>query len=309
LTVVNSGTLRYRWARNGSSFDFRDRHGHWTDTEALMIRDGLEKLPDLYIRKAAHCVYTFYRDDKLPGAPWQFLVPPKPWNHAMTVPVAPWNYISMGNNMFIDAETAYRVIAHELGHANQWFISGWLTPSVGTRDWTSISWRDAGPLGLGLKSWNGFVTDYARTNQFEDFAETAKFYWLAPDLLKSRNPAKFAFMRDVVFEKLVPPASAADPALGLCSLLGPDIGSIATHGDEYSEISVHGDHFMGAFDRGFNTVRYRGTKAFHLPISRSLIYSWVPGINPGSAPVTVTTQDGTSAAAPFNVQKPWWKFW
>ena len=56
-------------------------------------------------------------------------------------------------------------------------------------------------------------------------------------------------------------------------------------------------------------VRYRGTSATHLPISRTHIYSWVPAISKGSAPITVTTQDGTSAGAAFTVEEPWWKFW
>jgi hypothetical protein len=310
LTVINAGTLRYRWERNGLGFDLRDRHGTWTDKEALQVRDALDKLPDLYIRKAIKGgVVQIYRDGKLPSAPWQFAIPPQPWIHAVTVPPAPWHYIAVGDNMFVNDETVYRVMTHECGHSVQWGIAGWFMPSVGTPGWTKLSWTTGVPDGNGLKSWNGFVTDYARTNHLEDFAETAKYYWLAPDLLKQRNPAKFAFMRDVVYEGLVPPASAADPQLGLCALIQPSISSVAAKGDELSEITVHGDHFMGTLDGGFNEVRYGGHKALHLPVSRKLMYSWVPSMNPGSAPVTVTTQDGTTNAAPFEVTKPWWKFW
>lgn len=48
----------------------------------------------------------------------------------------------------------------------------------------------------------GFVSDYARTNKFEDFAETYRAYVLAPSFLKQVNPDKYEFMRLEVFAGL-----------------------------------------------------------------------------------------------------------
>lgn len=49
---------------------------------------------------------------------------------------------------------------------------------------------------------SGFVSDYARTDKFEDFAETYMAYVRYPAWLKSVNPAKYEFMRLEVFAGL-----------------------------------------------------------------------------------------------------------
>jgi hypothetical protein len=46
----------------------------------------------------------------------------------------------------------------------------------------------------------GFVSDYARTNKFEDFAESYMAYVRYPETLKFFNPAKYEFMRVEVFD-------------------------------------------------------------------------------------------------------------
>jgi hypothetical protein len=45
----------------------------------------------------------------------------------------------------------------------------------------------------------GFVSDYARTNELEDFAESYQNYVLAPGWLQQASPAKYEFMRAHVF--------------------------------------------------------------------------------------------------------------
>lgn len=47
---------------------------------------------------------------------------------------------------------------------------------------------------------SGFVSDYARTNKFEDFAETYLAYVRYPEFLKLYNPNKYEYMRLNVFE-------------------------------------------------------------------------------------------------------------
>jgi hypothetical protein len=311
LHEVNQGDLRYRWRCGAITVDLKDRNGHWTEHEAIQIRDALDKLPDLYIRKAIEGgVHCFYRDGRFPDAPWQVFAPPHDPLHAVTIPVWPWNCIAIGDNMFKEDDfLVYRVVAHELGHANQWYLSGWATPSIGTPGFTKISWTTGVPT-LGMRRWNGFVTNYARTNHLEDFAETAKFYWIAPEELRRISPEKFAFMRDVVFEGLVSPPEARSNEQRPVDPVVPSITSLGDRDDDWgSLVQVHGNYFMGPFDGGFNRVRYRGRTARHVPVSRSTIYSFVPWIEAGSAPITVETPDGTSAAAAFTVDEPWWKFW
>ena len=315
LEVLKQGELRYRWVRNGLSLELRDRNGHWTDAEAIAIRDGLDKLPDLYVRKAIKGgVKKLLRDGKLPSAPWQFVAPPSNHLKAVAVPPGPWNYVSLGDLAFQtadgDAQRPYRIITHELGHCIMWSISGWASYVTGIPGYTSISFVTALPTGW-FRSWNGYVSNYARTNHSEDFADSCTFYWLAPDELLKANPAKFRYIRDRIFEGLVSPPWARVDDRRDTDLVHPSITSLGdTEDTQHSLVKVHGEHFMGPLDGGFNRVEYRGTKALHLPISRTTIWSWVPGLSPGSAPITVTTQDGKSDPAAFNVRKkPWWQFW
>jgi hypothetical protein len=311
LTDMHSCGVAYRWQRDGLTVDLKDRDGHWTEHEAVQVRDALDQLPDLYVHKAiAGGMHQIYRDGRFPSAPWQFVSPPTDPLHAVTVPVYPWYCVAVGDNLFKEDDfLVYRVITHELGHAIQWGISGWATIVTGTPGFTCISWTTDVP-GTGMKSWNGFVTDYARTRHMEDFAETAKFYWINPDALQRINPAKFRFMRDVVFEGLVSPPEARSTRQDGIAPVVPAITSLGDAHDDWSSlVQVHGSYFMGPFDGGYNKVRYRGTTATHVPISEKTVYSWVPWIDAGSAPITLETQDGTSAAAAFTVDKPWWKFW
>ncbi len=46
----------------------------------------------------------------------------------------------------------------------------------------------------------GFVSDYARTNEFEDFAESYRAYVREPQTMQLLSPVKYEFMRIEVFE-------------------------------------------------------------------------------------------------------------
>ena len=53
LTEVNHGTTQYRYQRAGNiGFDFVKRQKRFTLTEAIWIRDALDKLPAAYLQKA-----------------------------------------------------------------------------------------------------------------------------------------------------------------------------------------------------------------------------------------------------------------
>lgn len=308
--VQGQGAQRWVWSRNGNSVPLVDRKKQWTDEEARAVASALDRLPDVFIRKAiAGGMKRIYRDGAQPEAPTDYLETAPDTRAGVAVPPAPWNFVAMGDNLFESPERTYKTVTHELGHCVQWSISGWATPLTGTPGWTGISWTTGIPK-VGMKSWNGFVSSYARTNHLEDFAETCAYYWLEPDALREANPTKFRFMRDVVFEGLVSPESARQDCRACPDHVEPQITSLGdTRDDIFALVKVRGEHFMGPLDGGFNRVRYRSTTAVHLPVSRTTVWSWVPGIATGSAPITVTTQDGTSNQAAFTVTKPWWKFW
>jgi hypothetical protein len=311
LSVVNANGVQYRWSRDGISFDLMGRAKAWTLQEAKWVRDALDKLPTVYLQKArASGMYKFYRDGAKPDAPWSFIQPIGDSTSAVAVPPSPWNFTAYSDKVFDAGDQAptevYRVVTHELGHCVQWNEVGW--GIVFGSDFTRISWQGISEP-FGFKSYNGFVSEYARTNHREDFAETAKYYWLAPEKLQQASAAKYAYMRDRIFGGLVSPQSARID-LGLPDRITPKITNLGDTSDSwYSLVQVHGDWFMGPFDGGYNRVYYGGTRATHIPVSEHTIYSWVPSVNEGWTTVKVATQDGWSNGASFKVEKPWWHFW
>lgn len=302
LRAVGSGDLKYEWSRGGVKVELRDRHGHWTQDEAQAVAAGLDRLNDPYVRKAVSGgLEKIYRDGRVPTIPFMAFSSIDPNTIAgFAMPAWPYHYVTLGDLAFTEGvEGTFYVVAHELGHC--------VDNDGGTHDFTTVSWTTA---IHGIKSYNGFVTDYARTNRNEDFAESAAWFWLAPDELRRVAPAKWAYMHDRAFGGADSPAAVRFPWLQAIAPVHPSIDRLGDSSDNPgSLVQVHGTYLMAPFDGGYNTVRYRGTRAANLPISRRLTYSWVPRISTGSAPVTLETQDGTSAPVAFTVTKPWWKFW
>ncbi|MCO5169053.1 MAG: hypothetical protein M9894_22145 [Planctomycetes bacterium] len=310
LTPTQTG---FTWSRGAVTFDLASRDATWTLPEAEAVRAALDRLPDVLLRKANDVkVRRFYRDVQPIGSNGR----PRP--NAAATTVAEKGYVAFGDNVFrtpLDPTWIYMVVAHEVGHCAQYATVGKgpllnkvQVAVLGTTNWTAISWVT--PIANGFRSWNGFVSDYARTNDREDFAESVEFYWLAPDELLRVSPEKFVYMRDVVFEGEVSPPSSRVPTHRAIAPVRPEIARLSdARANPLSLVRVTGRHFMGPLDGGFNRVHYRGARALHLPISRSTVWSWVPVIGAGPAAVTVTTQDGVSDPEPFEVKKPWWKFW
>ena len=305
LTDLNQGDRRYRWSRGPLAIELHDRDARWSAAEARLMADAFDVMPDVFLRKATGKgnIERVYRD-VLPRSP-------KGAKARGAVCVAYKGYIGIGDSVLVQRpDRVLEVMLHELAHAVHYGVFGnqVLYTFLNAPRWTRISWTSA--VTKGLRSWNGFVSDYARTNDHEDFAESAEFYWLAPDELLRVSPAKFAYMRDVVFEGQMSPTAVRHPNKRAIAPVGPEIDRLGdTVDDPGSVVQVRGKHFMGFKDGGFNTVRYGGKRALHLPVSRSRIVSWVPSLSPGAAPITVTTQDGPSAPKAFTVKKSWWKFW
>jgi len=55
-------------------------------------------------------------------------------------------------------------------------------------------------LDMAAQNGTGFVSLYARSSKFEDFAESYRAYVRDPNLLLAYNPAKYEFMRANVFD-------------------------------------------------------------------------------------------------------------
>ncbi len=106
-----------------------------------------------------------------------------PQNHEIKVgPSERFVMYSEGKEGMIDTVT------HEIGHnAHQNLIEN--RPEV-AKGWEEIHL---------VSGENEFVSDYARTNVYEDFAETYNTYVRDPELLQFVSPQKYEFMRDVVF--------------------------------------------------------------------------------------------------------------
>ena len=307
LTPTASG---YTWTRGALRFELRNRHATWSTADVAKLQSGLDRLPDVLLQHAMQTkVVKLYRDD----------VPRKRLGlktKASATTVIDAGAISFGDVLFTrSADTVYRTVVHEFGHVAQYaitrkppFVAFLEVLARGTPGFSDVSWSSI--LFNGLRSHNGFVSDYARTNDREDFAESVEFYWINPVELLRVSPQKYLFIRDRVFNALSSPPSSRLPGALAIGPVKPVISQLGDSADDpLSLVKISGEYFMGIKDGGFNRVHYRGKRALHLPISRKTLYSWVPWLSRGAAPVTVTTQDGISAPQAFTVKKPWWKFW
>lgn len=93
------------------------------------------------------------------------------------------------NNLFGGSELA--TLCHEIGH------NAYNNLSLETQiQWDKIHSES---IQIYNETGFGFVSNYAHTNVFEDFAETYSFYMNDPDLLKFMSPEKYDFMQEQVF--------------------------------------------------------------------------------------------------------------
>jgi hypothetical protein len=83
-------------------------------------------------------------------------------------------------------------IFHEVSHNFQNLISQ-------EKNWASFStWITEKNYSEALSA-NAFVSEYAMTNRYEDFAESSVTYRYRPDWLKKRSPRKYEYLRDVLY--------------------------------------------------------------------------------------------------------------
>ena len=98
-----------------------------------------------------------------------------------------------------------KVLVHELGHmVDIYYLRSRWTKSDPSKIFYTISWTEPTVLRSGMAS-SSFVSGYAATNQYEDFAETFAMYVFHNATLaeRAKNSSalqqKYDFMRDTVF--------------------------------------------------------------------------------------------------------------
>jgi hypothetical protein len=104
-------------------------------------------------------------------------------------------YVYQTTQEFHNTEHLLDTLVHEVGHNAHY--------NLWRKDWDlKTRWAE-----LYLQSKErfvreglGFVSEYALSNDFEDFAESYRAYVRDPELLKFVNPEKYEFMRQEVFE-------------------------------------------------------------------------------------------------------------
>lgn len=89
-------------------------------------------------------------------------------------------------------------ITHELGHRSAYLNKNNLDESAA---WENASgWQtgaDEKPFNNRMTGW---VSDYAKTNPREDYAETYTLYRFNPRRLKQVSPERYQFMKEQVFK-------------------------------------------------------------------------------------------------------------
>lgn len=84
-------------------------------------------------------------------------------------------------------------VTHEVGH-NAFEQLEMVDPQASKR-WAELYSESMNLNGTGF----GFVSEYAKTNLFEDFAESYRTYINDPELLRFMSPGKYEFMKNLVF--------------------------------------------------------------------------------------------------------------
>jgi hypothetical protein len=103
-------------------------------------------------------------------------------------------YVYATGKEFQSPATLLDTLTHEIGHNVHYNLrrDNW---DAAAR-WTELYKQSK---NLFAREGLGFVSDYARFNDFEDFAETYSFYIRDPELLKFANPDKYEYMRQEIF--------------------------------------------------------------------------------------------------------------
>jgi hypothetical protein len=310
LVATGDAGVPYRYVREDISFDLKSGTRAWTQREAQLTQNAIDNLPIGYLRHAR--AGGLKRIERQAGT--AHVGPIASPATGISPPFL--GYIGVGDKAFEEQDPARAqteanfLFVHEIGHQVEWSLGAvWY---VKGSDFTPISWDPVAKIPwYGYRNFNSFATDYALTNPWEDFAEACTLYWYQPDDLKAHSYAKWQFVHDRAFDGVESPASVRQEAKRIRGFVTPQIQSLSSsNGDPLGVKVIHGASFLSMWDGGFTKVRFGGHGALtSMAVSEQTIYASVPVIDAGSQPITVQTGDGTSNAAAFTVNKPWWKFW
>lgn len=102
--------------------------------------------------------------------------------------------ICIYGEQFAGSQEMLATLTHEVGHNVHENI---MTKNLEVaQSWANLHQES---LSQYKQDGTGFVTDYARTNEYEDFADTYRTYIGDPEKLQFYSPEKYEFMKDYVF--------------------------------------------------------------------------------------------------------------
>lgn len=161
--------------------------------ELVAIIDMFEEMPD-GLHALGGLRWLVRRTDGVPH-PWYDAAPAVSWPSPS--PADGDGYLEfMASAFTTDPHHMHRLILHEKAH---FLWAGVLSASI-RDEWVALGgWflDDAAPSGWSTTSTTEFVSAYAHAkNPDEDLAETIADFVLNPELVRSRAPDKFSFVRD-----------------------------------------------------------------------------------------------------------------
>jgi hypothetical protein len=122
------------------------------------------------------------------------------------------NQINLSRAQLTTADKLRGTLTHEIGHTTDFSTRPFgILPNKSTRH----------PYGEGPH-----ITDYAKTNHFEDFAETYEEYHIRPENLKEKAPEKFAdmeeFNKQSFLQRMVDRKDFRDTGKYISETIGPN---------------------------------------------------------------------------------------
>lgn len=174
--------------------DFNPEH-------AFLEVSGFDEYSELSNQDVSNLINTLIPDGHLancgsiicnPNDPTWFEIPGTTGYHVEYVDGRPCEICLAGKEVLEGTGSSeLEVLCHEIGH-NAY-------NSLNLLD--QLRWADIHDDSMAIynETGFGFVSNYAHTNIFEDFAETYAVYMTNPDLLKFVSPEKYEFMQERVF--------------------------------------------------------------------------------------------------------------
>ncbi len=173
-----------------------------TGSEHANIMRTLDKLPLHHVSD----IGAISMLEEIPSSREGWTTLGRAYNYGVT------NEIQLSRSGLTTPERMDSTLIHEIGHTTDYTHHGCLCCSNAS---------SRGPWGQGPH-----ITEYAKTNEREDFADSYRAYYQRPEDLKEANPEKFAEMERInkpgFFERLVDRKEFRETGKLLGDLAGPN---------------------------------------------------------------------------------------